>query len=265
MTIRTLPAVRPNEGLAELYRAKLLRMVDDMQRSLVYWLGARYKANPPALAQDDAFVGMSPAMSMREAMRKLARRWLRNFDKAAPELAAWFATAAADRSDKQLAQILRNRGFSVRFQMTAPMKDALQATNAQNVGLIKSIAQQHLTEVEGLVMRSVAAGRDIGTLSRDLEKRYAITRRRADLISRHQNNLATANMQRARQISLGITQAVWQHSHAGAEPRPSHVKAGKEKIVFDLAAGWFDPDEQKFILPGELINCRCSSRIVLPR
>ena len=166
--------------------------------------------------------------------------------------------------DKALAKILRDRGFSVRFQYTAPMKDAFQATVNQNVGLIKSIAQQHLSEVEGLVMRSVATGRDIGGLSRELEKRYAITRRRADFIARSQNNMATATMHRARQVGLGVKEAIWMHSHAGAKPRPSHVKAGKDKVVYEIAKGWFDPDEGRYILPGDLPNCRCASRIILP-
>lgn len=264
MRLKTLPPVHPNAGLEALYRRRITALVDEMHRSLLWWLGATYKAKPPELAQDDAFVGMSPAMTMREAMRKLSRRWLRKFDLAAEELGDWFAKAAIDRSDKQLRQILRNGGFSVRFVLTREANDVMQATIGENVGLIKSIAQQHLSEVEGLVMRSVAQGRNIGALAQELEGRYALTVKRAALIARHQNNMATANIVRVRQMGLGITRAVWVHSHGGAKPRPSHVQAGKEKAVYDVAEGWFDPDEGKRIWPGQLINCRCQSRPVLP-
>ena len=152
----------------------------------------------------------------------------------------------------------------MRFTLTRAANDVLQATTGANVALIKSIAQQHLADVEGLVMRSVAAGRDLGTLAKEIEARYGVTKRRAALISRHQNNLATATITRVRQESLGIKQAVWVHSHAGAHPRPSHVTAGAEKVVYDVATGWFDPDEGKYIRPGELINCRCVSRPIIP-
>lgn len=253
--LKTLAAVHPNAGLEALYRAKLDALVDELHNSLAYWIGATYKAKPPELAQDDAFIGMSPAMSMREAMRKLSRRWLRNFDQAAPKLAAWFATAAFDRSDRALMKILRDGGFSVKFQLSREANDVLQATIGENVALIKSIGAQHLSEVEGAVMRSVQAGRDLGTLSKELEARYGVTKRRAALISQHQNNLATASIQRVRQQALGIKQAVWIHSHAGKHPRPSHVKAGAERIVYDVDKGWFDPDEGRYIRPGELINC----------
>ena len=254
---KSLAPVRPNEGLEAAYRRKLDALVEDMHASLTYWLTAAYRSKPPetAMAQDDAFIGMSPAMVMREAMRKLSRRWLRHFDNAAPKLAEWFATAAIDRSDKQLAKILRDGGFSVKFKLTREANDVLQATKAQNVGLIKSIAEQHLTEVEGLVMRSVARGRDIGGLAKEIEARYGVTKRRAALIAQHQNNMATATIQRVRQQGLGIKTAVWVHSHAGAHPRPSHVKAGADRVVYEVDKGWFDPDEGRYILPGELINC----------
>ncbi|KYF05143.1 phage head morphogenesis protein, partial [Salmonella enterica subsp. enterica serovar Typhimurium] len=75
----------------------------------------------------------------------------------------------------------------------------------ENVNLIRSIPQQHLTQVETLVMQSVGRGRDLKTLTDELEKRYGITRRRAALIARDQNNKATSVMQSARQRSVGIT------------------------------------------------------------
>ena len=274
---KTLAGVRANEGLEALYRKRLTSLVDDLHASLSYWLTAAYRQKPPeisdptlparspVLAQDlDVFIGMSPAMAMREVMRRLSKRWNRNFDKAAPKLAEWFAMAAQDRSDKQLAKILRDSGFSVRFRMTREQNDILQATIGEQVSLIKSIAQQHLSQVEILVLRSVAAGRDIGGLSKELKQRYQVTKRRADLIARTENNKATTNMTVARQLKLGITHGVWCHSAGGKEPRPTHVKAGADKVVFELAKGWFDPDEGEYVLPRQLINCKCFWKPVLP-
>jgi uncharacterized protein with gpF-like domain len=260
---KTLPPVHPNAGLEAIYRARIERLVDDMHRSLLYWIGAAYKAKPPEMASDAARTG-SPAMAMREAMGKLSRQWLRNFDDTAPKLADWFATAAVDRSDTQLRQILRDGGFSVKFVMTREANDVLQATIGQNVGLIKSIAAEHLSAVEGILMRSVAAGRDLGTMAAEIEERYGLTKRRAALIARHQNNMATATIQRVRQQGLGIKKAVWVHSHAGAHPRPSHVKAGADKVEYEVDKGWYDPDEDQWIWPGQLINCRCTSRPIMP-
>lgn len=256
----TLDAVRPSAATEALYRKRLQAMIDEMHASLLWWIGATYKAKPPEMAQDK-----SPAATLTEAMGKLRIRWERKFDEAAPRLGKWFALSVAQRSDKALETILREAGLSVRFHLSREANDVLQATTAENVSLIKSIAQQHLTQVEGLVMRSVTAGRDVGGLAKELEARYQITRRRAELISRTENNKATAMFQRVRQQSVGITHAVWVHSRGSTHKRPSHVKAGEDKVVFEVAKGWFDPDEGAYIWPGTLINCKCFSRPVLPK
>ena len=258
---KTISSPKPNAGIEVAFQKALDRMVEDMHRSLMKWLSAAYRAKPPKLAQDAEYVGSS-AEVMNRLMQRLARRWLKRFDDAAPELARYFATAAFARSDKDLQMILRKAGFSVKFQMSRVVQESLQANIHQNVSLIKSIAEQHLSEVEGMVMRSVTAGRDLHQLQEDLIKRYGITRRRAALISRSQNNLASANIQRVRQIELGITEMMWVHSAAGREPRPSHVKAGKDKLTYDPKQGALIDGE--YIFPGEKINCRCYSRMVLP-
>jgi hypothetical protein len=69
-------------------------------------------------------------------------------------------------------------------------------------------------------------------------------------------------MGRARQLSLGIEEGVWLHSRAGKHPRETHVaQSGKP---FNLREGWYDPAAGKHVLPGELPNCRCSWRPIVP-
>jgi len=268
---RTLPPTRPNFALELAYRRKLDALIEAMHRSLVYWLRAAYRANPPEMAQDappDAggftAAEQSPAMAMRERMRRLSRQWQRRFDEAAPELARYFATAAAERSDATLRSILRRAGFSVRLRLTPTLNDVVQATVGQNVALIRSIAAQHLGQVEGIVLRSVQQGRDLGGMVSELEHQFGVTRRRAALIARTQNNMATAAIQRVRQTELGIEECIWVHSGGGREPRPTHLKAGRERQRYNPREGWYDPAEGRRIWPGELINCRCVARPVIP-
>ena len=109
-------------------------------------------------------------------------------------------------------------------------------------------------------LQSVSRGRDLGTLTKELQQRYGVTRRRAAFIALDQNNKATSAMQSARQRALGIRRGRWRHSHAGKEPRISHVKAdGKE---FDLDKGMFIDGE--WIMPGQKIRCRCGWEAILP-
>lgn len=255
---KTLRPVHPNVGIESAYRKRLAKLVDDMNASILFWLKAAYRANTPLMAQD-----RNPAQELRSAIRKLAQQWQSNFDDAAPKLAEYFSRSVYLRSDAALRKILRDGGFSVKFKMTSAMRDVLDATIGEQVALIKSIPQHYLTQVEGMVMRSVQTGRDLGTLTKDLQEQFGVTKRRASFIARDQNNKATASMTRVRQVQLGITEAIWMHSGGGKHPRPTHLKAGRDKTRYDVSKGWFDPAIGKWIFPGELPNCRCVSRAVI--
>lgn len=254
----TLPVVRGNAGISAWYRRQLERAVKEMHESYVYWLSAQYKAT--GLAQDAmGDGGGNPAVAMRQSLVRLGRRWQSRFDGLADTLGHRLTDRVLAHSDNALASGLKGEGFTVKFTMSNPMREAYQAVLAENVSLIKSIASQHATEVEGLVMRSVARGRDLGTLTKELRARYGITQRRAALIARDQNNKATSVMQAARQKAIGITQGVWKHSHAGKVPRPSHLKANG--TTFDLSKGLHL--DGKWVMPGEEINCRCGWQPVI--
>lgn len=252
---QVLRPVRSNAGIEAQYRKRLTALVDDMHRSILYWLSAEYRAQEPRIAQDD-----SPAQALRALMRRMTQQWQKNFDQGAEKLAAWFATKSRNYSDLALKGVLRDAGFSVEFQPNQVMNDAVQAIIGENVNLIKSIASQHLTQVETMVMQSVQNGRDLGSLAKGIEKQFGVSKRRAALIARDQNNKATAVITRTRQKALGITQAKWRHSHAGKTPRPSHVKADGE--VYDIDKGMYLDGE--WVWPGTAINCRCTAQPIIP-
>lgn len=253
---KVLGPVRPNVGLEAVYRKKLLALIDRMHKSIEYWVTASFRANEPEMALD-----ASPANELQASIRRLVRQWQKQFNEAAPALARYFAKASNRRTDRALKEILKKAGISAEFAMTPAARDILAATINASVGLIKSIPQQYLHKVEGMVMRAVQTGRDAGTLAKDLRKEFKLTRKRAALIARDQNNKATAAITRARQTELNITEAIWVHSGGGAHPRKTHVaNSGKRYKVKD---GWYDPAAKKYIFPGTEINCKCFSRSVI--
>lgn len=250
-----LRPVHANQGIEAAYRKRLDRLIDEMQRSLVYWLTAAYRRNVPEIAQDE-----SPAMALTKMMRRLTQQWQRRFDEAAQPVATEFAETSMSAADVSLRSALRQKGFSVQFQMTRAANDVFQATVQENVGLIKSIAAEHLQEVQGMVMRSVTQGRDLKGLTEDLQQRYGVTKRRAAFIARDQNNKATATITRVRQQGLGIKQAKWRHSRGGKHPRKSHQEADGQ--VYDVEKGMYI--DGQWIRPGELPNCRCVAISIIP-
>lgn len=265
---QVLRAIPANAGIRAAYRKRLLALTDEMEVSYRHWLEAAYRRAPPAIAQDAPGyrekVSRRIGLASRELKRELqilARRWERRFDDAAQRMADWFATSTLKRTDAALAHILRKGGWTVEFQMTPAMKDVVNATIEENVSLIRSIPRQFHTQIEGVVMRSVTAGRDLQQLSQDLQHQFGVTRRRADLIALDQNNKATSALRRARELESGLEEGVWLHSHAGKKPRPTHVKQNGKR--FSLREGWYDPAVGRRIWPGELIICRCTWKVVV--
>lgn len=264
----TRDAVRPSVALGAAYRQKLLRLIDEMARSVAYWLERAYRGQDDKIALvagDGMAYDATAANVLQDLMKRLRRRWLRRFNEMAKQLAEYFATEAGRRSDEQLKRILKRGGMAVEFKLTPAVREVMGAIVKENVALIKSIPEQYLGQVEGAVMRSVSAGRDLTSLSKDLRERHGVTRRRAELIARDQNNKASGAIRDVRYKELGIAQAVWLHSHAGQEPRRTHLaNHGKS---YSVADGWFDPDPKvrRLIRPGELISCRCVSKPLLPK
>lgn len=256
---KILPAVRPNAGIGAEYRARLDRWIDAMTRSYARWILAQYRKKPPRMAMD----AVPPADELRKKIENLGRYWELKFEDMAPRLAGWFSKQTFDRTTGALEHILRQGGMSVEFEMTPGMRDVFAATVNENVSLIRSIASEYHSEVEGLVMRSVAAGRDLGDLSKELQRRYGITKRRAATIALDQNNKASSTFGRVGKLEVGIEEEIWMHSHAGKKPRPTHVAMHGKR--YKIAEGMYDPDPkvQKRIWPGQLIRCRCIGKPIV--
>jgi uncharacterized protein with gpF-like domain len=254
---KLLSPVRPNISVQMAYQKRLDALIDEMARSVLWWIKAAYRATPP-LAVDEA----TPAVKLNQEMNKLSRRWQDHFDSVARDVAKQFATRALGQADASFTSSFRKAGMTVKWHFTPAMRDAYTAVVNENVALIKSIPAEYLTQIQGHVMRSVAAGRDMGYLAKVLKEQFGVTKRRAALIARDQNEKATAVVVKTRQQEAGITQAIWRHSAAGRHPRPGHVKAGRDNLVYNVAEGAFIDGE--WIWPGELINCRCFSRSIIP-
>ena len=260
MQARKVKAIRPiwpNAAIRQRYQHRMVALIRDMAASVEHWLTAERRADPPMLASDAL-----PSEQMQAKVHRLYEKWLKRFEEDAGWMAESFLRGSFKATDSAMRQALRDAGWSIEFTMTPAMRDAFEASLAENVGLIKSIPAQYLQEVEGIVMRNYAAGRDLKSMAAEICARYKVTANRAVLISRDQANKANAVVQRARQIELGITEFQWLHSHAGKEPRSTHVAMNGKRFRVDRGA--WDSKEGTYVFPGELINCRCVSRSILP-
>lgn len=256
---KTARAVTPNLGVQQAYKRELDKLITEMSNSFEYWVSAAYKANPPRM---EVAMDALPSLELAKKISGIGKRWIKKFDDMAEKIATKFAESGRKATDSSFQSALKDAGWAVDFKITPVMRDAMNATITDNITLIKSIPQEYLTDVQGIVMRGYTQGRDLKAISDELQHRYGVTSRHAAFIAFDQSNKLNATVTQARRVELGLFEAEWQHSGGGKEPRPEHVKAGKEKRKFDVRKGCLIGG--KYILPGVEPGCRCSSRTVLP-
>lgn len=247
----------PNVGVQAWYQQHLDTLITQAEGALLGRLAIAWNVTPPLFAQD--------ASSSTKALQALLAKWseqsIASFDLMSQKLAMGFAARNMQATQKGMMSQLKAAGFTVQFKPTKKSLEAYRAVVAENVALIKSIPRKWHTQIEQKVWAAVRGGSDLAKLSKELRESYGSTVKRAALIARDQNAKAKAVIERVRQQELGITQGIWMHSHAGKEPRPTHVAMNNK--LYELDQGMWDSDENEYIHPGELINCRCSMRPVI--
>jgi SPP1 gp7 family putative phage head morphogenesis protein len=253
----TLDPVQPNIGVERWYYAQLSRELETMFADVLGDVSVAWLETPPILAGD-----ASLSLTLRRRLGAWGVRWVKRFDRMSEDIARQFVTKSFQAAQVSMQASLKKAGFTVAFKPTTKSVEAFRAALSENVNLIRSIPQQFLKDVETHVWRGVTQGSKLGEVSRKLRESYNVSVKRAALIARDQNAKAKASIESARRLELGVTKAIWQHSHGGKEPRPSHVAMNGK--VFDIAKGMWDADEGEYVWPGTLINCRCTSRAVIP-
>ena len=260
--------VQPNVGVRRAYERRLLPMIKRMHEDVTKGVLAIYRKLLPS---DDSAPRTDDAEARRrtpnpaeldeffqEMMELWGARWAAMSDVAAEA----FATAVANNTGVQFTRILQEMGFAIQLNPTAATRGFLGTVMRNNADLIRTIPEQYLADVRALVEESLFRGRDLTGLEANLVDRYGITERRARMIAKDQSNKATQGLARLEAEECGITRAVWQHVTASTHPRPSHeLMSGTE---YDIAQGCWDDTVGRHIQPGELINCNCRSKWVVP-
>lgn len=250
-----LPDFRPNAGIQAAYRAELNRLLRSVRNEALALVRDHWeepeRVEPTRIAMDSDLLA--------RLIDHLLARWATRLTELPKIIAEQFVGKTLFHYDRRMQGALKKAGFTVNLQLTDYTRQAMRGAVGMNVGLIKSIPNQYLSDVQKYVWEAVEGGFDLATLTDNLQHAYHIGRNRAKLIARDQANKVHAVMEQARRIELGISEAIWMHSAAAKEPRQSHVKANGKK--FDIKKGMYL--DGKWVLPGQDINCGCTSRALI--
>lgn len=160
---------------------------------------------------------------------------------------------------------------TVKFDPSTVNK-SVKANLRKNIELLDDLGKEHFREVYKVALRSVLAGRDLNMLATALTTVEGMSKRRAAEIARSLHNKASAQINRERQASLGITHAIWMYSNAPCVRNPRHptdaeiqedsahrTANGKR---YEISKGLFV--DGKWRWPGVEEGCKCSSKSVMP-
>lgn len=151
---------------------------------------------------------------------------------------------------KQLANAITVDVFgaepSVRRQLGVFVQD--------NVRLIKSIPEQSLNDVEGVVLSGIRRGARAGDIAKTISDRFDVSRSRATLIARDQIGKFNGELTQLRHQEAGITEYIWRTSR-DERVRKTHRERDGQHFA------WASPPADGH--PGEPVQCRCTAEPVL--
>lgn len=180
--------------------------------------------------------------------------------------ASWFAkgidnvSADVDRhSTSELTRIGVKLSKKASIKLQPAIAKMLPTWRRENVDLVRTMFGKEKTKLEQLL--ADGAGRRFESLARDIEDRFGITTRHAELIARDQTNKLSGRISHERMAAAGIVSFVW--TTAGDERvREMHNDLDGEQFDFDDPPETNEDGDRN--LPSEDYQCRCVSYPVLP-
>ena len=137
----------------------------------------------------------------------------------------------------------------------------------QNVSFITSIESSYFDDMESIVIEGFSKGRTPAAISADIQRRFGVTKSKANLLARDQVGTLSADLTRVRQQSAGVEEYIW--SSSGDERvRECHRELNGKKFRYDdPPAMWYMTKHGKVYSgrhcnPGEDYQCRCVAKPV---
>lgn len=258
---KTTRAMPRDRSLESWYQKKLCTLVKQMGEDTQKAVLGVWKKYGSEIAQDSADEIPDSAV----VVSSLRKKWKNRFDNMSEDVSEEFTRRADKGTTGHLKNLLKEVGFSVEFTSNECVEKILEDKARENAKLITKLQADHFEQIEEITKQGIKKGRDLAYIRDELRERLGMDERRAILIARDQTNKITGALSRQRTLDAGIRKAVWQHIGGKKMNRSSHeAMDGKEFDLDEKEGGLWDPAVGRDIFPGELVNCNCKYRIVVP-
>lgn len=213
-----------------------------------------FHAEQVKMAQDASVASQAKILT-----NKLISRFTWLFNDKAPDLAEMMVNSQLKNSRVSLAASLKelSGGLTIKTNfMTGDLNEVVKSIVAENVSLIKSIADVYLSNVQKSVLRSITFGQGLKDLIPRLKKFDGMSERHAKNVALDQTRKTYNSINRARMEKVGVKKFKWLHSGGGQKPRKDHIEMNGNIYSFDDLPV-IDKRTGERGIPGQAINCRC--------
>jgi len=181
-----------------------------------------FHAEQVKMAQDASVASQAKILT-----NKLISRFTWLFNDKAPDLAEMMVNSQLKNSRVSLAASLKelSGGLTIKTNfMTGDLNEVVKSIVAENVSLIKSIADVYLSNVQKSVLRSITFGQGLKDLIPRLKKFDGMSERHAKNVALDQTRKTYNSINRARMEKVGVKKFKWLHSGGGQKPRKDHIE-----------------------------------------
>lgn len=236
--MKTLDRVYANAGVEKEYQKKLDKLVDAMSKSVMYWVLADYSGRT--------------TRQMALAIRKRIKQWDKIFGKDAEKISEWFVRSMKKHTETGMRTSFANAGLKLKKGVPQNIQLGVEL---ENKSLIKSIPEKYFSGVEVVALMALLYNWNKADLTKELEKRYNITKRRVKTIASDQTHKTNELMKRSICTANGVTEARWVYTYRSKTERKDHVEMNG--ALFDLSKGCYNYYANEYQFPAQLCNCKC--------
>lgn len=139
-------------------------------------------------------------------------------------------------------------------------REQLKKWTEENVGLIKTVPKDTLSQMENIVQEGFKTGKTTTSIVKEIQRTYGIEKRHARLIARDQMAKLNADLTKSQQQDAGVEEYTWSTS-GDSRVRDRHRSLNGKTF------SWNDPPvvdtkTGRRCHPGEDYQCRC---VALPK
>lgn len=156
---------------------------------------------------------------------------------------------------KRQIEALVTSNLGITLGSVPGLQERIDLFTRENVGLIKTIAQGYLDDVQSTMIRGIRVGDNAREIGAEISERFRVSKSRGRLIADDQINKFHGELRRARQKSLGITEYIWR-TRSDVRVRSEHAAREGKRFSFNKP-----PSDGH---PGHPIRCRCFEDPILP-